>query len=126
MKGLRLYEDIFSESQLCKLNDFVKEIHAAGQNGELSGETFILFNKQVKGNKRELIQLGAPIFGQIKDNAKSNIEPIPSLLHGVIDHLIQWDLIPEYKRPNGCIINFFEEVNCSCFLISQNSKNTES
>ncbi|WJX78770.1 hypothetical protein P8452_61957 [Trifolium repens] len=109
VKGLRLYEDIFSESQLCKLNDFVKEIHAAGQNGELSGETFILFNKQVKGNKRELIQLGAPIFGQIKDNAKSNIEPIPSLLQGVIDHLIQWDLIPEYKRPNGCIINYFEE-----------------
>ncbi|MCH90949.1 2OG-Fe(II) oxygenase family oxidoreductase, partial [Trifolium medium] len=58
--------------------------------------------------ERELIQLGDPIFGQIKDNAKS-IEPIPPLLHGVIDHLIQWELIPEYKRPNGCIINFFEE-----------------
>ena len=35
------------------------------------GETFILFNKQVKGNKRELIQLGVPIFGQIKEDAKS-------------------------------------------------------
>ncbi|XP_058738051.1 RNA demethylase ALKBH10B-like [Vicia villosa] len=109
VKGLRLYEDVLSESQLGKLADFVKEIHAAGQNGELSGETFILFNKQVKGNKRELIQLGVPIFGQIKDIAKSKIEPIPSLLHGVIDHLIQWQLIPEYTRPNGCIINFFEE-----------------
>ncbi|CAL5193598.1 unnamed protein product [Lathyrus oleraceus] len=109
VKGLRLYEDVFSDSQLSKLTDFVKEIHAAAQNGELSGETFILFNKQVKGNKRELIQLGVPIFGQIKDNAKSKIEPIPSLLHGVIDHLVQWQLIPEYTRPNGCIINFFEE-----------------
>ena len=34
------------------------------------GETFILFNKQMKGNKRELIQLGVPIFGQIKEDAK--------------------------------------------------------
>ncbi|KAH1261540.1 hypothetical protein GmHk_02G004378 [Glycine max] len=109
VKGLKLYEDIFTDSELCKLTDFVNEIHAAGQNGELSGETFILFNKQMKGNKRELIQLGVPIFGQIKEDAKSNIEPIPVLLQGVIDHLIQWQLLPEYKRPNGCIINFFEK-----------------
>uniref|UniRef100_A0A2N9GW97 Fe2OG dioxygenase domain-containing protein n=1 Tax=Fagus sylvatica TaxID=28930 RepID=A0A2N9GW97_FAGSY len=75
VKGLKLYEDIFTDSELCKLNDFVNELRAAGQNGELPG----------------------------------NIEPIPALLQGVIDHLLQWQLIPEYKRPNGCIINFFEE-----------------
>ncbi|RDX57769.1 hypothetical protein CR513_62966, partial [Mucuna pruriens] len=109
VKGLKLYENIFTESEICKLTDFVNEIHVAGKNGELSGGTFILFNKQMKGNKRELIQLGVPIFGQIKEDTKSNIEPIPALLDDVIDHLIQWQLIPEYKRPNGCIINFFEE-----------------
>lgn len=32
------------------------------------GETYILYNQQMKG-KRELIQLGAPIFGQIKEEA---------------------------------------------------------
>ncbi|WJX13783.1 hypothetical protein P8452_04138 [Trifolium repens] len=109
VKGLKLYEDVFTDSELCKLSDFVNEIHTAGQNGELSGETFILFNKQIKGNKRELIQLGVPIFGQIKEDTKSNIEPIPAILQRVIDHFIQWHLLPEYKRPNGCIINFFEE-----------------
>lgn len=36
------------------------------------GETFILFNKQMKGNKRELIQFGVPIFGHIKEEATSN------------------------------------------------------
>jgi len=46
---------------------------------------------------------------------KGNIEPIPALLQGVIDHLIQWQLLPEYKRPNGCIINFFEEVDIAYF-----------
>ncbi|XP_057438824.1 RNA demethylase ALKBH10B-like [Lotus japonicus] len=109
VKGLKLYEDIFSESEICKLSDFANEIHVAGQNGQLLGETFTLFNQQVKGNKRELIQLGVPIFGKIHGDAKRNIEPIPPFLHSVIDHLIQWDIIQEYKRPNGCIINYFEE-----------------
>ncbi|KAJ0112914.1 hypothetical protein Patl1_01162 [Pistacia atlantica] len=95
------------------LTDYVNELQLAGQNGELSGETFILFNKQMKGNRRELIQFGAPIFSHIKEEAASNnelgnIEPIPALLQSVIDHLVQWQLIPEYKKPNGCIINFFD------------------
>ncbi|CAL2280942.1 unnamed protein product [Prunus armeniaca] len=109
VKGLKLYEDIFTDSELFKLTDFVNELHAAGLNGELSGETFILFNKQIKGNRRELIQFGVPIFGQIKEETTSNIGPIPALLQDVVDHFVLWQLIPEYKRPNGCIINFFEE-----------------
>ncbi|GMH20488.1 hypothetical protein Nepgr_022329 [Nepenthes gracilis] len=114
VKGLKMYEDVFAVSELCKLNDFVDELRAAGQNGELLGETYILFNKQMKGNKREQIQLGIPIFGQIKNEAtneqqKTNIEPIPALLQSVIDHLVQWQIIPENRKPNGCIINFFDE-----------------
>ncbi|XWS46773.1 hypothetical protein CRYUN_Cryun14cG0096900 [Craigia yunnanensis] len=114
VKGLKLYENVFTDSELAKLSDFVSELRSAGQNGELSGETFILFNKQIKGNKRELIQLGVPIFGHIREeptnnNQTINIEPIPALLEGVIEHLVQWQLIPEYKKPNGCIINFFDE-----------------
>lgn len=109
VKGLKLYDEIFTDSELSKLTDFANELRTAGLNGELSGETFILFNKQIKGNRRELIQFGIPIFGQIKEEAASNIGPIPALLHDVIDHLVLWQLIPEYKRPNGCIINFFEE-----------------
>jgi len=37
-----------------------------------AGESFILFNKQIKGNKRELIQLGVPIFGHVKADENSN------------------------------------------------------
>ncbi|KAJ6723540.1 HYDROXYPROLINE-RICH GLYCOPROTEIN FAMILY PROTEIN-RELATED [Salix koriyanagi] len=119
VKGLKLYETVFTDSELSKLSDFINELRVAGQNGELSGETFILFNKQVKGNKRELIQLGVPIFGHVKEeaasnnNPSSNIEPIPALLQDVIDHLVQWQLIPEYKKPNGCIIHFFDEEEYS-------------
>ncbi|CAA0832068.1 oxidoreductase- 2OG-Fe(II) oxygenase family protein [Striga hermonthica] len=114
VRGLKLYEDIFTDVELSKLNDFVNELRSAGQNGELSGETFILYNQQRKGNKRELIQLGVPIFGKIKEDEintvqKNYIEPIPTLLQGVIEHLIQWRLIPENRTPNSCIISFFDE-----------------
>ncbi|KAM7256508.1 hypothetical protein ACFE04_012249 [Oxalis oulophora] len=110
VKGLKLYEDIFSDLELSKLTDFATEMRVAGQNGDLSGKTFILFNKQIKRNKREYIQLGVPIYGHIQDEAAGTYtEPIPALLQSVIDHFIQWQLIPEYKRPNGCVITFFDE-----------------
>lgn len=109
VKGLKLYEDIFTESELSKLTEYINELRTAGRKGALSGETFILFNQQLKGNKRELIQLGVPIFGQITEEAKSNIEPIPPVLQAAIDHLVQWHLLPESRKPNSCIINFFDE-----------------
>ncbi|KAM7527141.1 hypothetical protein LguiB_030551 [Lonicera macranthoides] len=109
VRGLKLYEDVFTDIELSKLTDFVSKLRVAGQNGELSGDTFIMYNQQSKGNKRELIQLGAPIFGQIKEAASSQIEPIPTLLQGVVDHLVQWNLISENRKPNSCIINFFDE-----------------
>ena len=43
----------------------MNKLWVAGQNGELSGETFILFNKQE-------FQLGVSIFGHIKQEAASN------------------------------------------------------
>ncbi|XP_058223077.1 RNA demethylase ALKBH10B-like isoform X4 [Rhododendron vialii] len=114
VSGLKLFEDVFTDLELSKLNDFVDELQVAGQNGELSGETYILFNQQIKGEKRELIQFGTPIFGQIKEDAKPkdgnvHIESIPTLLQAVIDHLVQWHLISENRKPNSCIINFFDE-----------------
>ncbi|XP_077218474.1 RNA demethylase ALKBH10B-like isoform X2 [Tasmannia lanceolata] len=109
VKGLKLYEDIFTDLELSKLANFINEVRLAGRKGELSGETFILFNKQLKGNKREIIQLGVPLFGPINDEAASNIEPIPSVLQAVIEYLVQCHLIPESRKPNSCSINFFDE-----------------
>ncbi|KAJ0518004.1 putative alpha-ketoglutarate-dependent dioxygenase AlkB-like superfamily [Helianthus annuus] len=109
VRGLKLYEDILNATELSKLTDYVTELRIAGQNGELSGETFIMYNQQSKAIKRELIQFGAPIFGQIKDDQASNIDPIPAPLEAIIDHLIQLHLISENRRPNSCIINFFDE-----------------
>ncbi|KAG0483426.1 hypothetical protein HPP92_011510 [Vanilla planifolia] len=109
VKGLKIYEDVFTNQELFILSDYINQLHLAGRRGELSGETFVFFNKQMKGNKREIIQLGVPLFQPTNEEAASNIEPIPQILLSVIDHLTQWRLIPESKRPNSCIINFFDE-----------------
>lgn len=56
-------------------------------NDLIVGETFILFNKQMKGNKRELIQLGVPIFGQIREDAKSKYTTIQRSSQIIVDFL---------------------------------------
>ncbi|XP_042390951.1 RNA demethylase ALKBH10B-like [Zingiber officinale] len=109
VKGLKLYENIFSESELPSLVEYINELRLAGRRGELPGETYIFFNKQIKGNKREIIQLGVPLFQSATEEGASNIESIPSALQTVINHLVQWRLVPESKKPNSCIINFFDE-----------------
>ncbi|TVU19307.1 hypothetical protein EJB05_35448 [Eragrostis curvula] len=109
-KGLKIYEDVFTTSEIMKVADFINEIRQAGRNGELSGETFIFFNKQIKGNKREIIQLGVPLFQSTTEEANCHIEPIPVVLQAVIDHLVLWRLIPESRKPNSVIINFFDET----------------
>ncbi|CAM0955593.1 unnamed protein product [Alopecurus aequalis] len=109
VKGLKIYEDVFTTSELMKVADFINGIRQAGRNGELSGETFIFFNKQIKGNKREIIQLGVPLFQHTTEETNCHIEPIPVVLQAVIDHLVLWRLIPESRKPNSVIINFFDE-----------------
>ncbi|KAF3553475.1 hypothetical protein F2Q69_00010201 [Brassica cretica] len=93
--------------QFGSVGDFDTNPFAYNMSFPNAGETFVLFNKNTKGTKRELIQLGVPIFGNTTD--EHSVAPIPTILESVIDHLLQWRLIPEYKRPNGCVINFFDE-----------------
>ncbi|CAN6481881.1 unnamed protein product [Victoria cruziana] len=112
VKGLKLYDDIFTDLELSSLVSVANELRAAGQKGELSGETYISFNKQLKGNRREMIQFGLPIFAQKRDKP-SHVEPIPTAFQAAIDRLVHWHLIPESRKPNCCIINFFDEGECS-------------
>lgn len=38
VKGLKVYEDIFMDSELLRLSEFINELRQAGRNGELSGQ----------------------------------------------------------------------------------------
>ncbi|KAL7121809.1 hypothetical protein ACP275_01G007000 [Erythranthe tilingii] len=113
MKGIKLYENLITVEKLSRLNDFVNELRVAGQNGKLSGETFGSYNQHTRKN-REFIQFGVPMFELIKVDKTNQfptryIEPIPTLLQGLIEEAIQRNWIPKDRRPNGCIINFFDE-----------------
>ncbi|MBA0583501.1 hypothetical protein Gorai_014355 [Gossypium raimondii] len=105
VKGLKLYEDVFTESELAKLGDLMSELRSSGQNGELSGYHLKEFVVWIV----HFINPQLLVSSDIRRETFFNIEPIPALLQDVIEHLIQWQLIPEYKKPNGCIINFFDE-----------------
>lgn len=37
VRGLKLYDNIFTDNELSKLTDYVNELRVAGQNGQLSG-----------------------------------------------------------------------------------------
>ncbi|KAG6520303.1 hypothetical protein ZIOFF_017351 [Zingiber officinale] len=113
VKGLKLYEGIFTDSELHNLVQYINALRHAGTRGELSGETFIFFNKQMKGNKREIIQFGIPLFQPTTEEAASSIGPIPPSLQNIIDNLVLWCIIPDNKKPNSCIINFFNEDDFS-------------
>ena len=43
VKGLKIYEDVFTTSEIMKVADFINEIRQAGRNGELSGKLFFYF-----------------------------------------------------------------------------------
>lgn len=37
VRGLKLYQDIFTDIEISKLTNYVNELRVSGQNGELSG-----------------------------------------------------------------------------------------
>lgn len=47
VRGLKLYEEIFTDVELSKVNEFVNELRIAGRDGELSGGACFLLLLQV-------------------------------------------------------------------------------
>ncbi|VAH18982.1 unnamed protein product [Triticum turgidum subsp. durum] len=78
--------------------------------GHMASSIFTPLGKlSVLKNKREIIQLGVPLFQHTTEETNCHIEPIPVVLQAVIDHLVLWRLIPESRKPNSVVINFFDE-----------------
>lgn len=118
-KGLKLHDNIFDSSELSQLTSFICDLQVAGQQGKLRGQTFIVSKRPMKGNGREMIQFGVPIIVKnLKDQAaketpKDVVEPIPTDLEAIIDRMLRWNLISGNRRPDSCIINFFNEGDYS-------------
>nr|POE46467.1 hypothetical protein CFP56_59017 [Quercus suber] len=104
VKGLKLYEDVFTDSELCKLNDFVNELRAAGQNGELPGEGQQERADSVWGSNFWANKRGS---GKQQSNKpyRANSSSSPRC-HRSLSAVATNSRV---QKTNGCIINFFEE-----------------
>nr|GMD20957.1 RNA demethylase ALKBH10B-like isoform X2 [Ipomoea batatas] len=128
--GLKLYEEIVSDSEVSELVTLVNDLRVAGKRGQLQGQTFIVSKRPMKGHGREMIQLGVPVtdvpgneaaagiskgMTMIMEgtcicpntNSYRKIEPIPVLLQDLIESLMSKQVFP--VKPDSCMIDIFNE-----------------
>ncbi|XP_057777659.1 LOW QUALITY PROTEIN: RNA demethylase ALKBH10B [Salvia miltiorrhiza] len=113
-EGLKLYEDLFDDSEILKLNNLVNDLRAAGKRGQLQGQTFVALKRPMKGHGREMIQLGVPIADAPPEDEvvagtsrDPKIEPIPVALQDVIERLLTKNVVS--TKPDSAIIDIFNE-----------------
>ncbi|XP_042025338.1 RNA demethylase ALKBH10B-like [Salvia splendens] len=113
-EGLKLYEDLFDDSEILKLNNLVHDLRAAGKRGQLQGQTFVALKRPMKGHGREMIQLGVPIADAPPEDEVASgtsrdpkIEPIPVALQDVVEKLLNKNVVS--TRPDSAIIDIFNE-----------------
>jgi len=113
LEGLRLYNDAINTDFEQDLIDFMEHNVQRGLRGELPGETFSCGAKTIKGNGRHVLQYGAK-FSFIKKNIDVDVlvEPIPQIVHTLIDQLTAQGMLPEDKRPDTVIVNVYNEGDC--------------
>nr|GMD15438.1 RNA demethylase ALKBH10B isoform X2 [Ipomoea batatas] len=111
--GLKLYEEIISDSEVSELVTLVNDLRVAGKRGQLQGQTFIVSKRPMKGHGREMIQLGVPVTDVPGNEAAAGIskdrkiEPIPVLLQDLIESLMSKQVFP--VKPDSCMIDIFNE-----------------
>ncbi|CAH9106119.1 unnamed protein product [Cuscuta epithymum] len=115
--GLKLYEELLSDSEVSKLLSMVNELRVAGKSGQLQGQTFVVSKRPMKGHGREMIQLGIPVTDVTENEAAAGIskekkvDTIPVLLQEVIDSLASKQVVP--IKPDSCMIDIFNEGDYS-------------
>ncbi|XP_071926442.1 RNA demethylase ALKBH10B-like isoform X3 [Coffea arabica] len=112
--GLKLYEEIFDNSEVSKLVALVNDLRVAGKRGQFQGQTFVVSRRPMKGHGREMIQFGPPIAdAPPEDEASSGtskdrkMEPIPSLFEDIIERLVALQVVS--VKPDSCIVDIFNE-----------------
>ncbi|XP_027342059.1 RNA demethylase ALKBH10B-like [Abrus precatorius] len=114
--GLKLYEDLFDDTEVSKLVSLVNDLRVSGKKGQLLGnQTYVVSRRPMKGHGREMIQLGVPIAdappldgenitGASKD---MNVESIPSLFQDIIERMVSLQVMN--VKPDCCIVDFYNE-----------------
>ncbi|XP_019460076.1 PREDICTED: uncharacterized protein LOC109359835 [Lupinus angustifolius] len=111
--GLKLYEDLFDDTEVSKLVSLVSDLRISGRRGQLQGsQSYIVSRRPIKGHGREMIQFGVPIADAPPDGENitgfskdKNIEPIPSLFQDIIRHMVSLQVMT--VKPDACIVDFY-------------------
>lgn len=93
VKGLKIYDNVFTKSDISILSNFIDQLRKDySGNGKLS---ITPDNHQVNDRiQNEVIELAV----------------LPPILSNTINHLCEWHLLPETRKPTSCVIAFFDEV----------------
>ncbi|KAK9059968.1 hypothetical protein SSX86_020672 [Deinandra increscens subsp. villosa] len=112
--GMKLYDELFDDSEVRKMVGFVNDLRTAGRRGQFQGNTFIVSKRPMKGHGREMIQFGMPIVDTPFDDETINgtskdrkLEPIPSLFQEFIERLMSMEILT--AKPDSCIIDIYNE-----------------
>ncbi|KAJ8562886.1 hypothetical protein K7X08_031338 [Anisodus acutangulus] len=112
--GMKLYEELLSNSEVSKLVTLVNDLRVAGRRGQLPAQTFIVSKRPMKGHGREMIQLGLPIVDAPPEDEAAiatykdrKTEAIPFLFQDVIDRLNAMQVLS--VKPDACVIDIFNE-----------------
>ncbi|CAA0811525.1 hydroxyproline-rich glycoprotein family protein [Striga hermonthica] len=113
-EGMKLYDDLFEDSEISKLSTLVKWLRASGKRGHLKGQAFTTLRRPMRGRGREIIQFGVPIADANPDNEEASVtsrdiktEPIPELLQDIIQRLLAEQVVS--VKPDSVIIDVFNE-----------------
>ncbi|KAF1888033.1 hypothetical protein Lal_00024045 [Lupinus albus] len=94
--GLKLYEDLFDDTEVSKLVSLVSDLRISGRKGQLQGsQSYVVSRRPIKGHGREMIQFD------------KNIEPIPSLFQDIIERMVSLQVMT--VKPDACIVDFYNE-----------------
>ncbi|CAL0329792.1 unnamed protein product [Lupinus luteus] len=113
--GLKLYEDLFDDTEVSKLVSLVSDLRISGRRGQLKGShSYVVSRRPIKGRGREMIQLGVPIADAPPDGENitgfsrdKNIEPIPSLFQDIIERMVSLQVMT--AKPDACMVDFYNE-----------------
>ncbi|XP_074267957.1 RNA demethylase ALKBH9B-like [Silene latifolia] len=117
--GLELYTGVFNAVEQERIVDHVYELMEKGRNGELKERTYAAPRKWMKGKGRVTVQFGC--YYNFATDKKGNppgilsteeVDPLPSLLKGLIRRLIEWAILPPSCVPDSCIVNIYDVGDC--------------
>ncbi|KAK6146683.1 hypothetical protein DH2020_020552 [Rehmannia glutinosa] len=112
-EGMKLYDDLFDDSEISKLITLVNDLRDTGRRGQLQDADALPNTHERTWKRDDSIRVpiadeaaGGTSKGMVMTNS-ADVEPIPDLLQNVIERLLTEKVVS--IKPDSTIIDFFHE-----------------